>query len=34
MHNITNGFVIYDIYKEKQVLGDNHIEYYGSNMTS
>jgi hypothetical protein len=29
MHNITNAFVIYDIYIGSEELGNNHIEYYG-----
>jgi len=33
MHNITNGFVIYDIYKEKSELEINHNYYYGRELS-
>jgi hypothetical protein len=33
MHNVTNGFVIYHLYKENSVLIENHIEYYKRELT-
>jgi hypothetical protein len=34
MHNVTNAFVIYDIYKGREELGNNHIQYYGREFTN
>lgn len=33
MHNITNGFVIYHLYKENQSYISNHIQYYKRELT-
>ena len=33
MHNVTNAFVIYHLYKENSEIIQNHIQYYKQELT-